>query len=196
MNLEGIPLEVWFAAAIALLVVGGLVLLILWWRRYRARRAVLERIRAVAAEHLQDVLVPDGNGGWFHVDFVLLTSAGLVVIDLRDVAGIIFGSEQMTEWTVMTNTRRYTFPNPLGPLFDRMAAVRSIAGDNVPVEGRVVFTDRGTFPKGHPRPVTRLGSLASELPPQGSSTEDMLARLQPAWERVRAAASPSPLRRR
>jgi hypothetical protein len=196
VNLEQIPLELWLTAAAALLVMAGLVLLILWWRRYRARRAVIERIRAVAAEHLQDVLVPDGNEGWFHVDFVLLTNAGLMVIDLRDIGGLIFGSEQMTEWTVMTNTRRYTFPNPLGPLFDRMAAVRSIAGDNVPVEGRVVFTDRGTFPKGHPRPVTRLGSLANELPPLGSGGEDLLARLRPAWERVRAAASPSPLRRR
>jgi hypothetical protein len=49
--------------------------------------------------------------------------------------------------------------NPLESLYDRVAAVRLLAGD-VPVEGRIVFTDRGRFPKGRPPHVSRLGSLA------------------------------------
>lgn len=196
MNFATIP-PAWIAA-------GGLVLLLVVlaalypaWRRYRTRRALLEKIRSVATEYLQDVLLPDGNDGWFHVDFVLQTGAGIVVIDLRDLPGLIFGSEPMTEWTVMHKHQRSTFPNPLGPLYDRVAVVRGLAGDGIPVEGKVVFTDRGTFPKGHPKAVTRLGSLTTELPPLGSSgSEAVLSRLGPAWERLRAAASPSPLRRR
>jgi hypothetical protein len=59
-----------------------------------------------------------------------------------------------------------------------------------------VFTDRASFPKGHPRPVTRLASLTSELPPLGiAGREELLARLRPAWEAVSAASSPSPLKR-
>lgn len=197
MTLADIPLEVLLAlaggVALAAAVAAGL-----WaWRRHRARRALLDRIESVAAEYLQDVLLPDGSGGWFHVDFLLLTATGLIVIDLRDVHGLIFGSEQMTEWTVMQKNRRFTFPNPLGPLYDRMAVVRALVGDGVPVEGRVVFTDRGTFPKGHPRAVTRLASLATEIPPLGIGGGAQLAeRLQPAWQEVKAAASTSPLRRR
>ena len=196
MTLEEISLE-WVAWAGGGLVALGTIAAGLWvYRRHRARRAVLSRIESVAAEYLQDVLLPDGNGGWYHVDFVLLTGMGLVVIDLRDVPGLIFGSEQMTEWTVMHKHKRSTFANPLGPLYDRMAVVRALAGESVPVEGRVVFTDRASFPKGHPRPVTRLASLASELPPLGiAGREELLARLRPAWEAVSAAASPSPLRR-
>ena len=182
------------AAGLALLAAAGSYPL---WRRYRARRALVERIEAVATEHLQDVLLPDGNEGGYHVDFLLLTGAGIVVIDLRDVPGLIFGSEPMNEWTVMHKNHRATFPNPLGPLYDRVAVVRALAGDGVPVEGKVVFTDRATFPKGHPRPVTRLGSLTTELPPLGSAgSEAVLSRLGPAWEQLKAAASPSPLRRR
>jgi hypothetical protein len=143
----------------------------------------------VSGAHLRDVLLPDGNDGWYHLDFVLLTAAGLVVLDLRDVPGLVFGSEQMTEWTVIHKQRRRTFPNPLGPLYDRLAVVRQIAGERAPVEGRVVFTDRTTFPKGHPPEVVRLGSLAGELPPP---IEAALVALRPAFERVRAASSPSP----
>ena len=196
MNIATVPTG-WLVAGGAVLVVAAAAATFPAWRRYSARRELLEKIRAVATEHLQDVLLPDGNEGWFHVDFLLLTGAGIVVIDLRDLPGLIFGSEPMTEWTVMHKYQRSTFPNPLGPLYDRVAIVRGLAGDGVPVEGRIVFTDRGTFPKGHPRAVTRLGSLTTELPPLGSSgSEAVLSRLGPAWERLTAAASPSPLRRR
>jgi len=197
VTLADVPLD-WLlggAAALAAIAAGAAGLWL--WRRHRARRALLDRIESVAAEYLQDVLLPDGAGGWFHVDFLLLTGMGLIVVDLRDLPGVIFGSEQMTEWTVMQKHRRYTFPNPLGPLYDRMAVVRALVGESVPVDGRVVFTDRGTFPKGHPRPVTRLASLATEIPPLGvAGREELLARLRPAWQQVKAAASPSPLRRR
>ena len=197
MTLPDLPVELVLALAGALLVVvaGGAGL---WaWRRHRARRVLLDRIESVAADYLNDVALPDGAGGWFHVDFLLLTGMGLIVIDLRDVAGMIFGSEQMTEWTVMHKRGRSTFPNPLGPLYDRMAVVRALVGENVPVDGFVVFTDRGSFPKGHPRPVTRLASLATEIPPLGiAGREELLARLRPAWDQLKAAASPSPLKRR
>ena len=167
------------------------------YRRYRARRDLLERFRAVSEDRLQDVLLPDGSGGWFHVDFLLLTAPGLVVVDLRDLAGLVFGSEQMTEWTVMDKQRRTTFANPLGPLYDRVAVVRQLAGDGVPVQGRVVFTSRASFPKGHPPLVTRLDSLGLEFEHGERATVASLAeRHREAWERIRAASSPSPLRRR
>jgi Nuclease-related domain len=195
MNWRELPLEIVVAVAAALVALGVAVGAIWLWRRYRARRALLERIEAVSSAHLRDVLLPDGNGAWFHVDFVLLTASGLVVVDLRDIAGLIFGSEQMTEWAVMHKHRRYTFPNPLGPLYDRVAVVRAIAGHGVPVDGRVVFTDRGSFPKGHPHAVTRLDSLATVLPAHTTGLETATTPFQQAWERLQAAASPSPLSR-
>jgi len=166
------------------------------YRRYRVRRALVERFAAVSHDRLQDVLLPDGSGGWFHVDFLLLTAPGLLVVDLRDVAGLIFGSEQMTEWTVIDRQHRTTFANPLGPLYDRVAVVKQLAGEGVPVQGRVVFTDRGNFPKGHPPLVTRLDSLSLEFPRGEVSDSALAERHREAWERIRAAASPSPLRRR
>lgn len=197
MTLDEIPGTVWMGGAAAAVAFAGLTVGAIAWRRHRARRALVARFEAISVEHLQDVLLPDGNGGWFHVDFALLMPAGVLVVDLRDVAGLVFGSEQMTEWTVMQKTRRFTFANPLGPLYDRIAVVRQIAGDGVPVEGRVVFTDRGSFPKGHPPHVTRLASLASEFAPLDRAQAAPAAeRFREAWQRLRGASSPSPLRRR
>lgn len=183
-------------AGLAALVAAGTLGLVAY-RRYRARRALAERFREVSEDRLQDVLLPDGSGGWFHVDFLLLTAAGLIVVDLRDVTGLIFGSEQMTEWTVIDRQHRATFTNPLGPLYDRVAVVKQLAGEGVPVEGRVVFTAKGSFPKGHPPLVTRLDSLGLEFAQGDRATVSALAeRFREAWERIRAASSPSPLRRR
>jgi hypothetical protein len=197
MTLEDVPPGVWIGSAVAALVLAGGTYGALAWRRHRARRALLARFETVAVEHLQDVLLPDGNGGWFHVDFLLLTPTGVLVVDLRDVAGLVFGSEQMTEWTVMQKTRRFTFANPLGALYDRIAIVSQIAGDGVPVEGRIVFTDRGSFPKGHPPHVTRLASLTSEFPAVDRSAAAPAAeRFREPWQRLREASRPSPLRRR
>ena len=115
------------------------------------------------AVDLVNTLVPDGMGGGFHVDYLLLTLRGVVVIDLRDVRGNIFGGDQMAEWTVMDGPRRFTFTNPQSALYDRIAAVKAVAGD-VPVEGRIVFTRRGKFPKGLPKWTLMVDALRAEFP--------------------------------
>lgn len=164
-------------------------------RRRRQRTQLHESILSIAFDHAQDVLVPDGNGGVMHLDYLLLTSRGLLVVDLRDVPGNIFGGDQMTEWTAMEGARRQTFPNPQGALYDRVAAVRSLAGD-LNVEGRILFTRRGRFPKGLPRWTLMVDSLRTEFPPPDSHAfESWLARYRETWERVRGELAESPLRR-
>ena len=162
-----------------------------WYRQYRARKALRVAVTGGAADHLVDRLVPDGMGGGFHVDFLLLTLRGVVVIDLRDVRGNIFGGDQMAEWTVMDGPRRFTFTNPQSALYDRIAAVKAVAGD-VPVEGRIVFTRRGRFPKGLPKWTLMLDGLRAEFP----TTEFMApaegaARFREGWQRLKDAVKPS-----
>ncbi len=138
-----------------------------------------------AADHLADMLVPDGMGGGFHVDFLLLTMRGVVVIDLRDVQGNIFGGDQMAEWTVMDGPRRFTFTNPQSALYDRIAAVKAVAGD-VPVEGRIVFTRRGKFPKGLPKWTLMLDALKAEFAvAEFESPAESAARYREGWQRLK-----------
>jgi hypothetical protein len=186
MELIGLVL---LAAALIIL----LALLWRWHRRARIRAARTLAVTSCGFDHLRDVLVPDGQGGVLHVDFLLLTARGVVVIDLRDIAGNIFGGDQMNAWTVMHRAQRYTFVNPQTGLYDRIAAVRAIAQE-LPVEGRIVFTARGRFPKGLPRYTLTLESLPAEFPVSDrEAVSEMLERWKPTWELIKGSVSPSRL---
>ena len=87
----------------------------------------------------------------------------MLVLDTRRVTGLIFGGDQMSEWTVMARSRRYTFENPQPALYDRVAAVKALAGD-IPVEGRLLFSNVGQFTKGKPKWVLMLDGLEVEFP--------------------------------
>jgi len=178
-------------------VAAGLLLLWIWqrYRRFMVRRGIRATVESVAYEYVTDVLITDGMDGHFHFDYLLLTQRGILVLDLREVPGVIFGGDQMDEWTVMTRRRRYTFANPQGPLLDRIAAIKQIAGDT-PVEGRIAFTSRSRFPKGRPKSVLMLDSLQVEYAPVEKATmADAVARFKLGWDRVRAASRPSDLAR-
>ena len=172
----------------------GLALLFVGLRK-RSRRLARARLEAavcaVGLEALRDRLVPDGMGGTVHVDYLLLTPRGLLVVDLWDIAGNIFGGDQMTEWTVIAGPKRETFHDPQGAMYDRVAAVKALAGE-VPVEGRLVFTQRGRFPKGLPRWTTSVESLRAEFPPLEAATADgYRTRFQAAWSALSEGSSPA-----
>jgi hypothetical protein len=162
-----------------------------WTLRRRDARRVA-RVTSGAAEFLRNVLVPDGNGGDVHLDFVLLTSRGVVIIDMRDIIGNVFGGDQMTDWTLIEGARRSTFANPQSGLYDRIASVKAITQD-APVEGRIVFTKRAKFPKGLPRFTVMLESVAAEFPRLGAAElEIAVSRYRPGWQRLKETAKPSP----
>lgn len=191
-----------FAEADALMllgIAGGLaliLLLVILWRWLRRRRRAAELLAAVtggAFDWRRDVLVPDGQGGWVHMDFLLLTSRGCVILDLRDVAGNIFGGDQMTDWTVMQRTRRYTFVNPQTGLYDRIAVVRALVAE-LPVDGRVLFSERARFPKGLPRFTMMLDSIRAEYPAADRKAAAVLPDTwQQDWLRLAAACRGSNL---
>ncbi len=164
-----------------------------WQQRRRMRQVRTFAVTSCGFDHMRDVLVPDGQGSALHVDFLLLTARGVIVIDLRDIAGNIFGGDQMSAWTVMHRAHRYTFDNPQTGLYDRIAAVRALA-QGLPVDGRIVFTARGRFPKGLPRHTLMLDSLPSEFPVADRETmRTVLERWMPAWSAIRQAVTPSRL---
>ena len=188
------PFVPWALLALGVALVIALVWFVRWFRRRRARKALRLAVTAVGADHVIDALVPDGMGAGFHVDFLLLSVHGILIIDVREVQGNIFGGDQMAEWTVMDGAHRFTFVNPQSGLYDRVAAVKAIAGE-VPVEGRVVFTRQGTFPKGLPKWTLMLDMLAAEFPPlDGEVRAVVLGQYRESWERVRAAVRPSAMK--
>ena len=184
----------WIGIGAAALTVGALGYFGLRAYQRRARRkSLLARLESVALASAHQVLVPDGMGGFIHIDHVLLTPRGVLVLDTRRVMGLIFGGDQMSDWTVMGRGHRYTFDNPQPALYDRIAAVKAIVGD-VPVEGRLLFSNVGKFTKGIPKWVVMLDGIEVEFPvvepiDRASPAPEQFAE---AWQRLTAQLTPSP----
>lgn len=174
-----------WAVPLGLGVLGVLVFLL--WRRRRGSR--LTRILSeIGFDRIENLLIPNGDDGEIQIDHLLLTSQGLLIIDIKEAVGTVFGSDKMQDWTVISDERRYTFQNPQAALYDRIAAVRQIVRQ-VPVAGRILFLDGAEFTKGVPSLVTDLDTLALEF---GEADKDAakvkVDAFKPHWDLMRKAA--------
>ena len=166
-------------------------LLLLVWLIYR-RRNRGDRMRQVLDEISHDringLLIPNGDEGEIQIDHLLLTSQGLLILDIKDAAGAVFGSDKMQDWTVIGEGRRYTFPNPQAALYDRIAAVRHIVRQ-VPVAGRILFPDSAAFTKGVPDLVADLDALLGEFGESDKAAAKVkIEAFKPHWDLIRKAA--------
>ena len=163
------------------------------YRRRARRKSLLARLERVALAAAHQVLVPDGMGGFIHIDHILLTPRGILVLDTRRVTGLIFGGDQMSDRTVMGRGHRYTFDNPQPALYDRIAAVKALVGD-APVEGRLLFSNVGKFTKGIPKWVVMLDGIEMEFPVVDRGRDAFANSEQHAdtWSRLLAQLRPSP----
>ena len=168
-----------------------LVLLIAWLiYRYRTgRKTPLEGVLdAISVERLNSVVVPNGDEGEILVDHLLLTSRGLLILDIRDVQGVVFGGDRLKEWSVISEDRRYTFSNPQTMLYDRIAAVSDIVRQ-IPVTGRILFLEGAEFTKGVPELVTTLEELEKEFgEPDENEMRYKVEAFKPHWDAIRRYA--------
>ncbi len=168
-----------------------LLLLVIWlvYRYIRASRNELKRVLAdIAFERYSGLVIPAAHEGEIQIDELLLTSSGLLVLEVKDVQGVVFGSEKMQDWTVMSEQRRYTIPNPQPAMFDRIAAVRAIVRQ-VPVTGRIVFLDGAEFTKCVPQLVSNIRQLAEEFGDADKRAATFkVDAFRPYWERIAQAA--------
>lgn len=174
-------------------IAGGVLLLLLaaggwFWRlRWSRRRDIDRRLRETCQGVLANFIIPDGNGEEIQVQYALLTARGILIIDVKDVEGHVFGSEAMQDWTVIADHRRFTFANPQPGLWDRVAAIKRLTPE-IPVTGFVAFTSRARFTKGMPRSVTLLEPLLQELEKDAGGARAGGSGYQTAWERLRQTA--------
>ena len=167
-------------SAVALLLVAWLI----YRRKFRGNR--LQRVfDDISYDRIDDILIPNGEDGEIHIDHLLLTSRGLLIVDIKDVDGTVFGSDKMEKWTVISATNRFTFSNPQPALYDRIAAVRQIVRQ-VPVAGRLVFLDGGEFTKGIPELVADIDGLHNEFnEPDKAAGKFKIEAFKPHWDLIR-----------
>jgi len=168
-----------------------LALLVIWlaYRYVKSRGGKLQRVLdEIAFERLEKLVIPSADEGEIQVDHLLLTSQGLLILEIKDVQGIVFGSDKMQDWTVISDERRYTFSNPQPALYDRIAAVRQVVRQ-VPVAGRVLFLDGAEFTKGVPGLVCTLDELSAEFgEPDKKAAKFKIEAFRPHWELISKAA--------
>ena len=174
-----------------LLLAAAILLLLVWivYRLIRGRGGDLEHALAeISFDRIEGLVIPSADEGEILVDYLLLTSQGLLILDLKDVQGTVFGGDKLQDWTVINDDRRYTFSNPQPALYDRIAAVRQIVRQ-VPVAGRILFPDGAEFTKGTPGLVSDLAQLVSEFgEPDKKAAKFKIEAFKPHWELIRKQA--------
>ncbi|NKC01726.1 MAG: hypothetical protein GKR90_24945 [Pseudomonadales bacterium] len=175
-------------------IAGGLLLIItlvgvVWgmvrWRRLRSKD-LRRRLRDISRDVLADFFVPDGNGGEIHIDHLLLTEQGLVLLETKDVSGTVFAGDRLDTWSATSEIGRVAFDNPIPRLQDRMAAISFLA-PGVPIASKVLFVNEATFPKGHPTSVVTIPTLLDEYASEGAEPEVSVFNEQ--WDAIKAAAT-------
>lgn len=182
------PYLLWSLVAAGVLLAVGV--LIAWRVGRRSTKGQMRRaLKHLGATYLKDVLIPDGLGGEIQLDYVVRLPDKVLVIDLKDMHGVLFGAEQIEEWTQIVERRSYRFSNPL---YDNRTRCHAVAELIKPIEvvGRVVFTDAGEFPRGRPPGVSTIGSLISDLAhPQMAA---VVPNLEELWAELAHMARPAP----
>lgn len=167
------------------------LLLLIWliFRIARRRGGGLEHaLSEISFDRIDGLVIPSADEGEILIDYLLLTSHGLLILDVKDVKGTVFGGDKIQDWTVINDERRYTFSNPQPSLYDRIAAVRQIVRQ-VPVAGRILFLDGAKFTKGTPEMVSSLSALVSEFgEPDKKAAKFKIEAFTPHWELIRKKA--------
>ena len=168
------------------------VLLFLVWLLYRLIRGrggdFEHALSVISFDRVEGLVIPNADEGEILVDYLLLTSQGLLILEVKDVQGTVFGGDKLQDWTAINDKRRYTFPNPQPALYDRIAAVRQIVRE-VPVTGRILFLDGAEFAKGTPALISSLAQLVSEFgDPDKKAARFKIEAFMPHWELIRKQA--------
>ena len=177
----GLPGASLFAAIAVVLI---LVVFIGYTRRGKPR--TLDSIlNNIAYERIDSLVIPKIDEGEIQIDHLVLTAEGLLIIEVKEVQGAVFGSDEMDSWTVIANGNRFTFNNPQPALYERIAAVKQIVRQ-VPVAGKVVFLDGAEFNKGVPSLVANLDELQSEFGDQDQeAARAKIEAFRPHWEQIK-----------
>lgn len=175
-----------------LLPIAVIIFVIVGWLLYRyffGRAGGLQSvIDDISFDRIEGLIIPNADEGEILVDYLLLTSKGLLILDVKNVQGTVFGGDKLQDWTVITSERRFTFSNPQPALYDRVAAVRQIVRE-VPVAGRILFLDGAEFPKGVPDLVSSLADLDNEFGESDKNAAKVkIEAFKPHWELIRKEA--------
>ena len=90
-----------------------------------------------------DLIIKKDNNGFSQIDLVLVTSEGIIVIEVKDYRGWIYGSGNNTNWTKVLSygKKKYKFYNPIKQNNNHISELRKTLNqfENIPFFSVIVF---------------------------------------------------------
>jgi|TARA_B110000285_G_scaffold210200_1_gene251862 hypothetical protein len=100
-----------------------------------------KRFPSVTIYH--DLIIKKDNDGFSQIDLVLVTSEGIIVFEVKDYSGWIFGSGNNTNWTQVLSygRKKYKFYNPIKQNQNHIIHLRKTLKqfENIPFFSVIVF---------------------------------------------------------
>ena len=87
---------------------------------------------------LNDLTLPDRDGGTTQIDHILLSPFGIFVIETKNYKGWIFGSERQKQWTQKIYKQSFKFQNPLHQNYKHMKVLAAALDDII--EGELLYS--------------------------------------------------------
>ena len=146
------------------------------WSGMKIRRG----LGRAGVKQYRDFHCPDGVGGKYTIDRLILRPDGISVLMYIRYEGNIFCGENINQWTQMLGGKSYSFANPLVMLDYQVAAVKALV-PGIDVDGYLFFDHRAHFPKGRAGRVIQLDSMPDSLLNRGERPDD---KLMSAWKKL------------
>ena len=115
------------------------------------RRVVLELLKVGVNPKaiFHDLYIQKPNGEYTQVDLAVATKAGIIVFEVKDYSGWIFGNEYQKYWTQVLSygKERYRFYNPVMQNSGHIRAIRQCLPQNpgIPIYSVIVFFGNSEF---------------------------------------------------
>ena len=108
-------------------------------------RLILKLLKAgIPSETIfHDLIITKSQNKFSQVDIVLATTEGIVVIEVKDYSGWIFGNGNQTNWTQVMNygKNKYRFYNPIKQVKSQVLSIKNslMQFDQIPFFSIIVF---------------------------------------------------------
>jgi Nuclease-related domain/Topoisomerase DNA binding C4 zinc finger len=82
---------------------------------------------------LHDTLLPCGDRETTQIDHIVISVAGVFVVETKNYRGWIFGNERSRQWTQTIYRQKQRFQNPLHQNYGHIKAIEHIIGEQIDV---------------------------------------------------------------
>lgn len=107
---------------------------------------------------LNDLTLPDAEGGTTQIDHIVLSPFGIFVIETKNYKGWIFGGERQKQWTQKIYKQSFKFQNPIHQNYKHMKVLEQVLSDILDAEylhSVIVFMPEAEFKTAMPANVFR-----------------------------------------